>query len=174
MRVARWVLGASGGALLALTGCGLGIDVPIRPAPLTEARKAAIEQEVRQFAATVARDVTQEGPRAWQKHLVDDPAFFMAVDGKLQFPNRQSAREEIENLAHTFTHIQLNWGDDLRIDPLAVDLAQVATSWHEFLMDKDGHSTEESGFFTGLVEKRNGEWQFRNAHWSVASARKAP
>lgn len=169
MGLARWVVVASGTALLALAGCGLGIDVPTGSAPLTEAHKAAVEQEVRHFVATVARDVTHEGPRAWQKHLADDPAFFLATDGKVQFPNRQSAREGIESFARTFMQVQLNWGDDLRIDPLTGDLAQVATSWHEFLVDKDGHRMEESGFFTGLAERHNGQWQFRNAHWSVAA-----
>jgi len=172
MLVAHGVVVASGTVLLALAGCGLGS--PTGSAPLTETRKAAVKQEVRDFVATVARDVTQEGPRGWQKHFADDPAFFMAVDGKMQFPNGQSAREGIEYFAHIFVHVQLNWGDDLRIDPLTGDLAQVATSWHEFLLDKDGHRTEESGFLTGLVEKRDGEWQFRNAHWSEAAPPKAP
>ena len=167
MDLARWLVGALAVGLLALTGCGLGSRTS--SAPLTEAREAAVEQEVRDFVALVARDVTEEGPRAWQKHLADDPAFFMAEDGKVQFPNRQSAREGIESLAHTFVHIQLNWGDDLRIDPLTGDLAQVATSWHEFLLDKDGHRTEVSGFLTGLAERHNGQWQFRNQHWSVAA-----
>ena len=75
----------------------------------------------------------------------------------------------------TTPRVDLNWGNDLRVDPLTADFAQVATSWHEVLVDKDGHRMEEAGFFTGLVEKRGGQWQFRNAHWSVAApASKAP
>ena len=175
MRVGRWALVASVGTLLALAGCGLGFDVPTGSASFTAGRIPAVEQEVRRFVADVARDATQEGPAAWQKHFADDPAFFMAVEGKLQFPSRQAAREGIEGLARTIPHIELNWGDDLRVDPLTADFAQVATSWHEVLVDKDGHRMEEVGFFTGLVEKRGGQWQFRNAHWSVASpASKAP
>ena len=177
MRLIHWVLSLTLVSSLVLAGCGLGVDVPLVSSPISAAQKAAVEQEVRQFAALVSRDVTQEGPAAWQKHFADDPAFFMAAEGKLQFPNRQAAREGIEGLTRILPHIELNWGDDLRIDPLTAEFAQVATSWHEVLVDKDGHRMEEAGFFTGLVEKRGRQWQFRNAHWSVvapAPASKAP
>jgi SnoaL-like domain len=175
MSAGRWALVASGSTLLALAGYGLDLDVSTDSASFTAARKAAVEQEVRQFSALVSRDVTHEGPAAWQKHLADDPAFFMAVDGKLQFANRQAAREGIEAFARTVPHIELTWGDDLRVDPLTPEFAVVASSWHEAWSDKEGHQTTENGFFTGLAERHNGQWQFRNAHWSVAApASKAP
>ena len=169
MRVGRWVLVASGSTLLAVAGSGLGFDVPAGSAWFPAGRTPAVEQEVRRFVADVARDVTQEGPAAWQKHLADDPAFFMAVDGKLQFPNRQAAKEGIEAFARTVPHIELNWGDDLRVDPLTPEFAVVASSWHEVWSDKEGHQTTENGFFTGLAGRHDGQWQFRNAHWSVAA-----
>jgi hypothetical protein len=34
----------------------------------------------------------------------------------------------------------------------------------------DGKRAESGGYFTGIAERRNGRWQFRNAHWSVAAA----
>ena len=122
---------------------------------------------MRRFAAGVAHDVTQDGPAAWRKEFSDSPSFFMASEGKLVFPNRQAAAQAIDDLARTVKQIQLNWGDDLRVDPLTEDLAQVACSWHEVRVDTEGHRVEESGFFTGLAEKQKGQWQFRNAHWSV-------
>src|SRR5579859_7072762 len=96
MSVRRWALVASGSTLLALAGCGLGLDVPTGSASFTAARKAGVEQEVRQFAAAVSRDITQQGPAAWEKHFEDSPAFFMASEGKLVFPNRQAARRSEE------------------------------------------------------------------------------
>ena len=152
-------------ALLGLAGCGLGIDVPALPA----ARKVAIEQDVRQFLAAVSRDITQQGPAAWEKHFEDSPAFFMASEGKLVFPNRQAASQAIGELTRSIGHIELTWGDDLRVDPLTPEFAMVASSWREVQADKEGHQTTEGGFFTGLVERRNGQWQLRNAHWSVAA-----
>lgn len=161
--LAMVILLEAGIPLLALAGCGLGFDVPALPA----ARKPAIEQDVRQFVAAVSRDVTQQGPVAWEKYLEDSPAFFMADEGKLVFPNRQAARQGIGEFTHTIQRIELTWGDDLRVDPLTPEFAVVASSWHEVWSDKEGHQTTENGFFTGLAERHNGQWQFRNAHWSV-------
>jgi len=76
----------------------------------------------------------------------------------------------IQNVARTIKHIELRWGDDLRVDPLTPELAVVATSWHEVLVDAAGNSVKQTGFFSGTAEYRDGRWQFRNAHWSVAVA----
>jgi hypothetical protein len=116
--------------------------------------------------ATVAHDVTENGPTTWQKEFADDPAFFMAVDGDLAFPNRQVAAQAIQNLPRIIKHIELRWGDNLRIDPLTADLAVVASSYTEVITDPTGHQLTENGFFTAVVELRDDRWQFRNAHWS--------
>jgi hypothetical protein len=133
---------------------------------LTPARAAAVEQGVRAFMATVAQDVTQEGPLAWSKHFESSPAFFMAVNGQMAFPSGAATKEGIHHVALMLKHIDLKWGDDLRVDPLTLELAVVATPWHEIKTDAAGHTTEDSGFFTGLAEYRDERWQFRDAHWS--------
>ncbi|HYY72776.1 MAG TPA: hypothetical protein VE778_04220 [Candidatus Bathyarchaeia archaeon] len=164
-----WVVVASGVALFAMAGRGPGFDVPAGASSFTPAPKAAVEKEVRQFAASVSRDITQQGPSAWEKHFADSPAFFMASEGNLVFPNRQAATQAIRELTQTVQHMELTWGDDLRVDALTPEFAVLASSWHEVQADKEGHQTTESGFFTGLAERRNGQWQFRNAHWSVVA-----
>jgi len=131
-------------------------------------RHAAVEREVRAYAQTVAHDVTQEGPAAWRRHFAESPAFFMAVDGRLVFPDSAAATAGIQDLTRTLKHIELQWGDDLRVDPLTPDLAVMAASWHEVLVDSAGKSVNANGFFTGLAEQRSGRWQFRNVHWSSA------
>jgi hypothetical protein len=133
---------------------------------LTPARAAAVEQGVRAFMAMVAHDVTQEGPLAWSKHFESSPAFFMAVNGQMAFPSGAAAKEGIQNVALTLKHIDLKWGDDLRVDPLTPELAVVATPWHEIKTDAAGQITEDGGFFMGLAEYRDGRWQLRDAHWS--------
>ena len=142
-------------AALALAGCA-------------SRDQANVESSVRAFAATVAHDVTQNGPIAWRKHFADTPAFFMAVDGHMAFPNSGAATTAIQDLTRTIKHIELQWGNDLRIDPLSPDLAMLATSWHEVIVNTTGSRVEQAGFFTGVVERRDGHWQFRDAHWSVA------
>jgi hypothetical protein len=149
-------------------GCGSRHIVSGRSQSLTVARAAAVEDGVRAFARTVAHDVTGEGPSAWRRHFADSPSFFMAANGQMVFPNSASATTGIQDLARTIRHIELRWGDDLRVDALTPDLAVVAASWHEVLVSTAGRRVEEAGFFTGIAERRDGRWQFRNAHWSVA------
>jgi hypothetical protein len=148
--------------VLAGTGCNRSAD--LRPLPAE--RKAAVESTVRSFVVNVAHDVTSEGPTAWQKEFADDPAFFMAVDGHLVFPNRQIATQAIQDLPRMIKSIELRWGDDLRIDPLTENLAVVATSYHELQTSPEGHQLTEDGFFTAVAEYRDGRWQFRDIHWS--------
>jgi hypothetical protein len=133
----------------------------------TPAQRAAVDDGVRRFAAAVAHDVTQEGPIAWRRHFEDGPAFFMAVNGKLAFPSGQAAAQAIPEVARIYKHIELRWGDDLRVDALTPELAVMAASYDEVLDYADGHREAASGYFTGLAELRNGQWQFRDAHWSA-------
>jgi len=122
---------------------------------------------VRAFMQTVAHDISQEGPAAWDRHFAQSPAFFMAADGRVEYPNRAAATTGIQDLTHIIKKIELQWGDDLRVDPLTWDLAQVGASWHEVLVNGAGERMDENGYFTALAEYRDGRWQFRNAHWSV-------
>lgn len=159
-------------ALLACVGCNHTSD---DSQPLPPERRAAVESSVRSFVDAVAHDVTEQGPEAWQKHFADDPAFFMAVDGRLVFPDRQAATQGIHAFSRITKRVELRWGNDLRIDPLTPTLALVASSYWEVQTGTDGHQLTENGFFTGVAEYQNGRWQFRNAHWSdVVPAPKAP
>jgi hypothetical protein len=136
---------------------------------LTPARRAAVENDVRRFVSNVAHDVTQEGPLAWRRHFSDSPSFFMAVNGQLAFANGHAAAQAIPEIARQYKRIELRWGDDLRLDPLTENLCVVAASYTEVIElqpGAEGPRGTQSGFFTGLAEHRNGQWQFRNAHWS--------
>jgi hypothetical protein len=160
MRTWKWAL------LVAAAFCA-GCN-SLRGASLGPERAAAVDREVRAFVTAVAHDVTQEGPSAWRKHFSDGPTFFMAVDGHLQFPDSASATAGIQEYARLTKHIELQWGD-VRVDPLSERFAVVAAPWHEIVDNAAGQRTESGGYFTGLAERRNGRWQFRNAHWSTAS-----
>jgi hypothetical protein len=148
-------------------GCGTFHNSRENSQALTPARRAAVEEDVRRFALNVAHDVTQDGPIAWRKHFSDSPSFFMAVNGKLALSSGQAAAQAIPEIARTYKHIELRWGDDLRVDVLTPELAVMAASWNEVVDLADGKRLVESGYFTGVVENRNGQWQFRDAHWSA-------
>ncbi len=154
-------------AAFALAGCSVRAAGSAESQSLPPARAAAIGESARTFMRTVAHDVTQEGPLAWLKFFDNGPGFFMAVNGQLAFPNAAAAKEGTQNFARTHNHIELTWGDDLRVDPLTAELAVVAASWREIQVDTGGHRTEETGYFTGLAEYRDGQWRFRSAHWSA-------
>lgn len=126
-----------------------------------------VDQAVRALMQTVAQDVTRNGPLAWLKYFETGPAFFMAVNGQMAFPNSAAAEEGTRKFAQTIRHIELKWGDDLRVDPLTTHLAVIAVSWREIQVDTSGHRVDETGYFTALAEYRDGHWQFRNAHWSA-------
>jgi len=128
---------------------------------------SSVDQAVRAFMQTVSHSVTQDGPVAWIKYFDASPAFFMAVNGQMTFPNPAAAQEGTRKFAQTIRQIELKWGEDLRVDPLTNEFAIVAVSWSEIQVDTAGHSITEKGFFTGLAEYREGHWQFRNAHWSA-------
>lgn len=125
---------------------------------------------VRQFVARVATGITARGPASWRDFFDDSPNFFMASDGKLVFASGAAAREGIQGLTQVIASIQLRWGADLRIQPLAPGLAMVAVPWHEVRVDTAGRKVEEDGYFTGVAESGPAGWRFRNAHWSVAAA----
>ena len=143
--------------------CGAGGSESQR---LTPHHAVAVDRAVREFMQTVAQNVTRDGPLAWIRYLDARTVFFMAVNGQMAFPNGAAAQEGTRKFAQTIRHIELKWGDDLRVDPLTDDLAMVAASWHEIQVDTAGHPVDEAGYFTGLAEYREGRWQFRDAHWS--------
>ena len=120
---------------------------------------SSVDQAVPAFMQTVSHSVTQDGPMAWVKYFDASPAFFMAFNGQMAFPNVAAAQEGTRTFAQTICHIELKWGD-LRVDPLENEFAVVAVSWREIQVDTVGHS------FTGLAEYREGQWKFRDAHWS--------
>ena len=148
-------------ALLAAACCqGQNGAAAMLPAQIAET------ESVRALMKAVAHDVTKDGPTAWLKYFDEGPAFFMAVNGAMAFPNGSIARDGTQKFAGTIQHIELNWGDDVRVDPLGKGLAVVGTTWREVQIDKAGHRAEESGYFTAVVERRNNRWMFRDAHWS--------
>ena len=138
--------------------------------PITAAEAAKVDGAVRGFMATIARDVTHDGPSAWRKHFADSPAFFMVNDGQMAFPDSAAAMKGIHDFAATIKSIRLEWGSDLRVDPLTANFAVVASSYFELQEPVSSKPLQVRGFFTGVAELRDGRWQLRDAHWSSVHA----
>lgn len=157
-------------AALAFGGCRRHHSHSDERDELSSERAAAITAEVRSFMASVASDITRDGPTAWRREFADSPAFFMASEGRLAFSNSAEATAGIAQLPKMIKQIELRWGNDLRVDALTRDLAVVGATYHESRVDPAGTRLEEDGYFTGVVEYRHGRWEFRDAHWSVVPA----
>jgi hypothetical protein len=155
MRTGRWLLILT---IVGSTGCR---------SHFTPERAAKVEDSVRAYMRTVAQDVTKDGPTAWRKHFADSPGFFVAVNGQMAIPTRAAAMATIQDRAHSLKRIDLQWGQDLRVDPLTQDLAVIATSYREVRVSMSGDTVDENGFFTAVVEHHDENWRIRDAHWSV-------
>jgi hypothetical protein len=93
----------------------------------------------------------------------------MASEGKVLFADSAAATKGINDLAGMIAHIELSWTETVRVDPLTPRLAMVAMPFREILTDKAGKKIEDSGYFTGLAERGQDGWKFRNAHWSLVN-----
>ena len=136
---------------------------------LTSRQVDLIRDSVQKMAESIANDVSTEGPIAWVKYFEDVPDFFMASDGKLQFPTGDSAQKFIKNtLVKNISNIRLKWSS-IRIEPYTLKLANLACDFHEDITDFNGKTISEDGYFTGIAEETLQGWKLRNAHWSSIS-----
>lgn len=133
---------------------------------MDEAEGRAVQDTVRQWAARMAEDVTNGGPKVWLRYFERSPQFFMASEGKLLFPSNDSADAFVGTLATVISRIDLRWGN-IRVDPLASNLALMAAPFHEAITDTAGHVMPADGFFTAIAERTPEGWRLRNAHWSL-------
>jgi hypothetical protein len=148
----------------------LAIPAVAGETPLGAVSREAVTVEVRHFMLQVAQDVTEHGPTAWRAHFTPAREFFMAVNGHLAFADSDAATRGIAALPTVIKHIELTWGDALRIDPLTSQFAVVASPYSEVQIRRDGTRFIDHGYFTALAERRAEGWMFRDAHWSSASA----
>lgn len=138
---------------------------------LTQHQSTEVKDNVQKMMDMIAKDISDEGPIAWLKYFEKTPAFFMASEGQLVFPNSDSATLFIKNtLIKQIRKIRLFWGS-VRIDPVNNKFAIVAATWNEDLSDFADITISQSGYFTGVAEKTLQGWQLRNAHWSVTKSK---
>lgn len=134
---------------------------------LTTKQIADVKDSVQIMAASIATTISQQGPTAWLQYFEDVPNFYMASEGKLVFPNYDTAKNFINNTLVNIIHtITLRWSD-VRIDPLTTGLANIAATFHEDITDASGKTTPQDGYFTGLAHQTAKGWKLLNAHWSV-------
>jgi hypothetical protein len=132
---------------------------------MDQEKAAGIRDSVQHMAVIIAHDVSQEGPKAWLRHFSHSPEFFMANDGKLVFPNYDSAAVFVQKYATGVRSIQLIWSD-LNVEPLTLNLAEMRANYHEVITDTSSRQIYADGYFTGLFQRDSTEWKLRSLHWS--------
>ena len=147
--------------ILFLQACNNRSDSPDAP------QISTVSDSVRVMMESIAASVSQQGPVAWLHYFEDTANFFMASEGRLVFPNNDSARNFINNtLVKTISKIELQW-HDTRIEPLTANFAQIAASFHEDITDATAKKMPADGYFTALAHQTSAGWKLMNAHWSV-------
>jgi hypothetical protein len=150
--------------LAALTTAGLP-SCTRSAAELDADRAAVLRDSVEQWMAVIPLRLAEDGPRAWLRYFEADPGFFMASDGALVLPDRDSATAFVGQLARTVSAVDLEWLDP-RVVPLAPGLAVVATAYDETITDTAGTATAFRGYMTAVVRHTPDGWRIRNLHWS--------
>lgn len=149
--------------LLLLISCSSNKD------SLTSTQILDVKLNVLRLADSIAAGVSHDGPIAWIRYFENSPEFFMASGGQLVFPDNDSANRFIRNsLVKIMPDIKLKW-NDIRIDPLTLNLAGISAEFHEDFRDAAGNLSSEDGYFTAVAHKTEKGWKLRNAHWSEKS-----
>lgn len=132
---------------------------------------SVVRDSVQIMAGSIAKDVSREGPVAWLRYFENTPGFFMASEGRLVFPNYDSATNFTKNtLVKSMSKIELHW-NNIHIDPLTTTLAGMSAAYHEDITYYDGRKIPYDGYFTGIAEQTSDGWKLRNAHWSTIAAK---
>ena len=128
--------------------------------------RSIVQDSVQLMTESIAKNISHEGPVVWLRYFENSPGFFMASDGQLVFPNIDTAKNFINNiLIKAMPEIQLRWSN-IRIDPLAINLASISAVYHEDISDSTGKMTPHDGYFTAIAHQTAQGWKLLNAHWS--------
>ena len=133
---------------------------------LTPDQISSVQLGVTQFAANMARDLSEKGPIAWNDYMDDSPNFFMADVGQIVFKDGPKAKAFItDTLSKSIKKINLTWSN-MRIDPLTPNIAAVGSDYHEDITNSSGATSSFDGYFTATVVLENDQWKLRDAQWS--------
>ena len=115
---------------------------------------------------SIVKDLSQKGPIAWLRYFEDTPEFFMVSNGRLEFPNIDTAKYFINHtLVKIISNIELQWRN-IRIDVLTDEWVSVSAVYHEDITDASGRTLPYNGYFTAVVHRTSEGWKLRNVHWS--------
>lgn len=145
----------------AVAACG----PPASTSPLDSDQSAAIEDSVTRLFESIPASLAENGPIAWLPYFDEGPEFFMASDGVLVFPSRDSATVFVRGLAERISTIELRWVN-MRVASLGPGVAVVGAAYEETVTDTAGTAIEFGGFMTGVARHHEDGWRVQSLHWS--------
>jgi len=128
---------------------------------------ALVKDGVTAMTANIANDVSQKGPIAWLDYFEDSSRFFMASNGQLAFKDYASAKTVIlNNLVKGISKIMLSW-QNVRVDPLTPEFANIGANFHEDLVLANGNTLTVDGYVTASAHFNGSKWMLRYMNWAV-------
>jgi len=146
------------GTIAALAAAAL--VVACQPAALTDADRAAIEDEITQLYAEQTAAINAGDAEGWLAYFEPGDDFRMAYHGELTDWSAMEAttREMFEGLSD----IQFRWlGNHIQV--LSRDIAIVTSLWEWSSTDPDGVVETDGGTWTVALVKKDGAWKIVNA-----------
>jgi uncharacterized protein (TIGR02246 family) len=146
------------GIIAALAAAAL--VVACQPAALTDADRAAIEEEITQLYTEQSAAINAADAEAWLAFFEPGDDFLMAYHGELQdwAAIDASAAEMFEGQ----TEIRFRWLED-HVQVLSRDIAIVTSLWDWSSRHADGEVEETAGTWTVVLVKKDGAWKIVNA-----------
>ena len=128
---------------------------------------AGFKDDVIQMMDSVSQNISSNGPKAWLNYFENTPSFFMASDGKLVFPDYNTATKFInDTLVNIISSINLKWSN-INIDILNDKAVAARAGFHEDIKFKQGNIAKIDGYFTAVIDNTSAGYKFRNLHWSI-------
>jgi len=157
-------------AVLALSSVLAASCGPAAAPPLTEARRAAISDSVRQMAAGLAARISARGYRAVPAVMDSAPGYVWAYNGFLPFTSFDSMAAWARSAPEPAEGGEVFAWDTVRVEAIAPGMAHFAAGYSETAADSAGRPRTERGVITGVVVHRSDGWKFVNAHTSTLPA----
>ena len=153
------------GTIAALAAAAL--VVACQPAALTDADRAAIEEEITQLYTEQSAAINAADAEAWLAFFEPGDDFLMAYHGELQdwAAIEASAAEMFEGT----TEIRFRWLED-HVQVLSRDIAIVTSLWDWSSAGPDGVVEADAGTWTVALVKKDGAWKIANASETLPEA----
>jgi uncharacterized protein (TIGR02246 family) len=128
-----------------------------QPAALTDAQRAAIEDEIEQLFADQAAILNAVDTEAWLDQFEQSEDFTYAASGEVTRGFAAFAEETRAYFAN-FESGEFAWGDRY-IQVLAPDAACVTSTWEWTATTTAGETENARGTWTVVLRKHDGDWK---------------